>query len=174
MDKKKLLMMGAALVTLSPLAVRDACAVSANGQMKATIIQPITLNVTKSLYFGQATAGTGGTIKMDTADTRSATGAVNLMGATGQSGVIKVGAAAGFAIDLSVTATKFTVNIAATPTKTMVVDNFNLKTNAGGPAETITLVGATMKVPVGATLNVANAQAAGVYKGTFTVKATYQ
>ncbi|MEM6780563.1 MAG: DUF4402 domain-containing protein [Pseudomonadota bacterium] len=54
---------------------------------------------------------------------------------------------------------------------TMKVSNFNLVTNAGGTATTITTFNAT--IPFGATLNVGGTQAAGVYSGTITFNANY-
>lgn len=176
MDKKKLLMMGAAIVTLSPMVMRDANAATGTGKMEAEIIQAITVKGTATLDFGQmTTGGAGGTMKMSVAGARTPTGVVAL-GAAGGAGSILVTAAKGFPIDLSVTATKFNVTHTLTATKKMTVDTFVIKgKGAGGTKTTVTVAaGTTVKAPVGATLNVAAGQQAGVYKGTYTVSAAYQ
>jgi hypothetical protein len=175
-NNKKLLLAGSAMVALSSFAAGQAQAVTATGQIKAEIIQPISLAVQQSLNFGRMTVGLVGTAVVDTAGVRTNTGGVSLIAGGGeQEGIIKITAASALPIDLSVTATKFVVANTAAPTKTMNVNNFNIKTNAGGTKTVLTLAGTTKAtVPLGATLNVGAGQTAGVYTGTFTVAAAYQ
>ena len=176
-NNKKLLLAGSAMVALSSFAAgKVAEAASVNATMKAEIIQPISLAVAQTLNFGRMTVGLAGTAVVDTTGGRTQTGGVNLLAGGGpvQEGIIKITAASGLPIDLSVTNTKFVVAHTVTATKTMSVNNFQLNTVAGGTKTTITLTKTTGAMPVGATLNVGAGQAAGAYAGTFTVAAAYQ
>lgn len=170
---KKLLLAGSAMVALSSFAAGEAQAVTAVGNISAEIVQPISLSVSQDLNFGRATVGLAGTVVVTPGNVRSQTGGVSLIAGGGeQNGIIKITAASALPIDLSVTATKYVVSAG---TKTMQVDNFQLKTNAGGTKTVLTLAATTKAtVPLGATLNVGAAQTAGVYTGTFTVAAAYQ
>lgn len=173
----KALMMGTALISLNALAVSEAQAATGTGAMTAIILQPITVSGSQGLHFGTMTeTGAGGTMLIDTAGARTPGGGVVAVtgAAAEQAGVIRVVAATGIAIDLSMAATAYTVSDGGG--NTMVVNNFNIRTNAGGTAETITLAAATETFPLGATLNVGAGQSTVVtnYTGTYTLNANYQ
>lgn len=71
---------------------------------------------------------------------------------------------------------QFSVNAATATitngTSNMNVTNFNIITNAGGTSTTQTVP--ALDVPIGATLNIGGAQAAGTYSGSFGVTAILQ
>jgi len=76
------------------------------------------------------------------------------------------------AIEVSMTAAAFTVSNGGGDT--MSINNFNLRTNAGGSSITVTLAAATETFPMGATLNISAGQASGDYLGNYTMSANYQ
>ena len=168
------LLVGTALVSLTAVPVSEVQAASGTGAMSAILLTPITVSGTQVLHFGSMTATNAGTMLIDTTGARTPGGAVSAVagGNLEQAGVLSISAATGVAIDLSMAATSFTVTDGGG--NTMVVNNFNLRTNAGGTAETITLVASPTTVPLGATLNVGAAQVTGTYTGTYTVNANYQ
>ena len=150
-------------VSLIPVTVAPQLALAAT---------PITIVVSASqdLNFGTITAGTaGGTVVINTLGARSVTGTVTAVtgaGLEGQ-GTFNVSGSTGLAMD----ATSFTIS---NGTDSMAVDNFNLLTNAGGTAGTITLVATSSTFPLGGTLNVGVGQANGTYTGTYTINVSYQ
>lgn len=172
----KALMMGSALVSLGALSVSEAQAVTVTGlAMTGVVLAPIAITSPTSLHFGSVTVTAAtGTVVINTAGARSVTGAVTAVaGAALESqGVLSITAATGLAIDLSMAATSYTVNDGGG--NTMVVNNFNLVTNAGGTAEIITLAAATETRALGATLNVGASQVPGTYTGTYSLVANYQ
>ena len=171
----KALMMGTALISLNALAASKAQAATGTGAMTAIILTPITVSGSQGLHFGSMTeTGAGGTMLIDTAGARTPGGGVVAVtgAAAEQAGVIRLVAGTGIAIDLSMAATAYTVSDGGG--NTMSVNNFNIRTNAGGTAETVTLAAATETFPLGATLNVGAGQTAGTYNGAYTLNANYQ
>ena len=176
--KKKVLLTGAALLSLSPMAVQKAAAATASVQMQAIILQAVALASVSSLLFGtfSVTAGVN-TVQVRPDGTKADSGGVNhIGGSVFQPGVVNVKASAGYPIDLSVTAAATVDDVGAGAP--MNVNAFNIQTNAGGALEAVTLtagqVAAGLDVPVGATLNVNAAQLAGTYTGAFTINGNYQ
>lgn len=136
---------------------------------------PIAVSAVANLHFGSLVVGAGGgTATINTAGARSVGGTVTEV--TGLSlqtqGQISVSGSTGLAIELTVLTT--TYNIDNGGGDVMAVNNFNLVTNGGGTQEVITLTAPTVTYPVGARLNVAAAQAAGAYTGSYTIRANYQ
>jgi len=135
----------------------------------------IVVSGTVDLNFGTMTeTGGGGTMVVDTTGARTPTGAVTAVagGGLASQGIFSVSGSTGLAIDVSMTAAAFTVSNGGGAT--MVVNNFNLVTNAGGATRTITLAANPSTFPLGATLNVGAGQAAGTYIGNYTINANYQ
>jgi hypothetical protein len=64
-----------------------------------------------------------------------------------------------------------TINVTA-GANNMSLDDFNIVTNAGGAATTITSL--FVSVPIGATLHVGSGQTAGSYSGSFTLNVNLQ
>lgn len=171
----KALMVGTTLISLNALAAAQAQAATGTGNMSAIILTPIAVTAPTDLHFGSMTeSGAGGTMVMDTANTRTAGGAVTAVTGAGleASGVLSITGATGISIDLSMTAGPFTVSDGGG--NTMAVNTFNLETNAGGSAQTISLTASPDTFPVGATLVVGAGQTPGTYTGTYSVTANYQ
>ncbi len=182
-DIGKALLMGTALVALSSNPVG---ATTGTGLISAIILTPIAVTSTQVLHFGSMTVTTAlGDIAVDTAGTRGAgTGSVTEVGGAGleNEGRIEITAATGLTMDVAMTATVFTVDDGGAGLA-MNVNQFNLKTAAGGTSVTTSIVGpaTTVVVPVGATLNVPAGQAAAIvgitpvtFTGAYTVDVTYQ
>lgn len=172
MLKKRLMRSGLArqagvLAVMVPLSVvpRDAYAALS-----------IVVSGTVDLNFGTITADplVSGTVIVDVLGARVlAGGATGVTGAgLSSQGVFSLSGSTGIAIELSMAAPSFTVSNGGGGS--MNVNAFNLITNGGGAAATVTLAANPTTFPLGATLNVAAAQAAGTYSGVFTVNANYQ
>ncbi|MCI5060770.1 MAG: DUF4402 domain-containing protein [Alphaproteobacteria bacterium] len=168
-------LMSSALISLSALAAAQAQAATGSGSMSAIILTPIVVSGTVDLHFGSMTQTGAGTMLIDTTGARTPSAAVTAVTGAGleSQGVLSVTAATGLAIDLSMTAATFTVDDTGAGAP-MNVNAFQLVTNAGGTAETITLAASPSTFPLGATLNLAAAQVAGTYTGTYNVNANYQ
>lgn len=144
---------------------------SATATSTATIITPIAITKTVDMNFGNAAvqAGTGGTIVLAPAGTRTTSGGVTLPAVTGTV------TAASFNVTGSGTSTySITLPVAAT-TLTSGANTMTCDTWTSNPTPTGTLTAGAQTLTVGATLNIAAAQAPGTYvSGTpFTVTVNY-
>jgi len=72
-------------------------------------------------------------------------------------------------MQIQITSPSMTISSGIT---TMNVDNFNVIGNSTGPTATVTAP--FVSIPIGATLNVGGAQAAGTYTGTTTISVILQ
>ncbi len=136
---------------------------------------PIVVSGTVDLNFGSFfLAGAGGTLVMDTLDTRSTTGGVSTIAGAGleESGQIAIIASTGFIVTISITATNY--NLTNAGGDTLVVNSFNLDTNAGGRIITKSVVSNPTIVPLGATLNVPGGSPDGTYTGSYDINVIYQ
>lgn len=160
----------AALVMLVSASAASAQA-TASATATATIVTPISITKTVDMNFGNVAvqAATGGTVVLTPAGIRSTTGGVTLPAVTG-----------------TVAAASFTVNGEGTYTYAITLPSSALTISSGAntmsvnaftstPSATGTLTAGTQTLNVGATLNVAAAQASGVYvSGTpFNVTVNY-
>lgn len=144
----------------------NAYAASATGNATATVIAPIAITNTADLAFGKFAASTGGTVVMDPAGARTATGAVVLS-------TVTPGAAASFDVTGDNNAT-YAISLPASATITSGAVNMTVDTFTSTPSATGTLSATgAQTVTVGGTLTVASAQAAGAYTGTFSVTVEY-
>ena len=172
---KKKAIIGAALVALSALPARYAIASTVNVDIQAIVVtSAIAVFQNQSLNFGSfTTGGAGGTVDITPAGGVTYTGVVGTPSTAPTEAIIQVkGKTHAPGIDVSVT--NPTVNV-TNGTDTMVVNNFNINTNAGGPIETgLAMTAPSVLVPIGATLTVGVAQGTGTYAGTFTVQVGYQ
>lgn len=169
----KALMMGTALVSLSAAGAQDAHAAAGVGNMTAIILTPIAVTVPTDLHFGSITVTAAGTVAIDTAGVRGTTGGVTPVvgGGLESEAVISVSSATGVNVVIQMAATTFTVTNGTT---SMDVNTFQVRTNAGGTVETVTLTASPTTYPIGGTLQVGGAEVAGTYTGTFTVNVNYQ
>ena len=133
----------------------------------------ITPSATQTLQFGSFTAGTGGTVIVDTASARTATGGVILLTSS------TFGAASftmstvpyncnGRALAIVTAGPTATLTHTTLPGVTMTVNTFVTNPAAGGAFDD------TVPMTVGATLNVNASQAAGSYSGTYDLTVTFQ
>jgi len=160
-------------LALCAFAINSNAQATATATATATIVTPISITKTADMSFGNIAvqAGTGGTVTLTPAGTRS----------TGGAGGVTLPATTG-----TVTAAAFTVNgngsytyaitlpgtvtlTRASGSETMDADNFTSTPNGTG-----TLSGGTQNLTVGATLTVAAALVPGVYtSGNFNVTVNY-
>jgi hypothetical protein len=132
---------------------------TASATATATIVTPISITKTVDMNFGNVAVqtATGGTAVLTPAGSRSATGGVTLPATTG-----------------TVTAASFTVNGQGAYTYAITLPSTALTITSGAnnmtvtaftstPSATGALTAGTQTLTVGATLNVAAAQAPGVY-----------
>lgn len=144
----------------------NAYAASATGNATATVIAPIAIANTADLAFGKFAASTGGTVVMDPAGARTATGAVVLS-------TVTPGGAASFDVTGDNNAT-YAITLPGTASITSGVNTMSVGTFTSTPSATGTLSAAgAQTVTVGGTLTVASAQVAGAYTGTFSVTVEY-
>lgn len=154
--------------SLAAFAQADATATAS-----ATIIAPIAITKTVDMNFGTSAvqAGTGGTIILAPAGTRTVTGGVTLPVVPGTV------TAASFNVTGEGTST-YSITLPSVSTTLTHTDNTTTMSCAAftsTPSSTGTLSSGTQTVTVGATLTLAAAQLAGVYlSGTpFTVTVNY-
>ena len=122
------------------------------------------------LNFGDViTCGSAGTITITTTGGRSTTGCLSTASAPFSNGRCIITQSFPFRpIQITVSSPAAMTN----GTSSMAVDNFNILTAAGGTSTTVTTP--FVDLPIGATLNVGNPQASGLYNGTFTINAVLQ
>lgn len=185
-DKKrktanKALLAGVVLVTLSPcVLINSGIANAASGSLSAIILAPVTVaqNVSGELIFGSFTVSNAiGTVNLDTANSRNVTGGVTDVPGAGieQSGVLKLTGSGGVPIQVTMSGAPSASFTVSNGTSSMLIDNFNLVTAAGGNQATVTITVSSISgtFPIGATLNVKANQPAGTYVGTYSLTANY-
>lgn len=160
-------------------AMAQSTATTNDATANATVIAPITIAKNLSLEFGNVVAGAG-TVTIAAADgTRTNTPPTLSPGAT-QQGLVRAATfdvtgegTSTYAITLPATAVELTQT--GTPTNKMTVTAFTVAAGAtGSVAGTVgTLAAGAGVLNVGATLNVAAAQPAGAYTGTYAVTVAY-
>lgn len=142
------------------------------GMVCTTPAMAQTISDTTALSFGSFVAGSGGTVAVSTAGSRSATGGVTLItsggGAASQSTVTGTSGST-YSITLPANGD---VSLSDGNANTMAVNNF-VSNPAATSGSTGLLSGGSQTLYVGATLSVANSQPAGSYSGTFSVTVTY-
>ena len=157
MKKLSVLFSLVAILTIASFTAK--AQVSATATSSATIITPIAISKSIDLNFGNVAVSPSlaGTVQLSPASTRTAGGGVTLPVVTGTVSAAKftVTGAAGSTFSISLPAAPITLTSGA---NTMTVGSFT-----SNPTPTGTLTAGTQDVYVGATLNVAAGQAAGVY-----------
>lgn len=153
------------------LAFNSDAQTTATATATATIITPISISKNADMSFGNiaVNAGTGGTVILAPAGTRSSTSGVTLPSTAG-----------------TVSAATFTVTGSGSLTYSITLPSSVTLTHSGGletmaagsftstPSSTGTLSSGTQDIAVGATLTVAAGQLAGVYtSGNFNVTVNY-
>lgn len=157
----------AALLLSQFLSADIAHAASADANASAVVVAPISITNTGDISFGKFAAGTGGTVVMSPAGSRSKSG-----------GVVLLTGSAGYAAHFSVTGDSgatyaITLPSSATVTHTDGETTMDIGTFTSSPSSPGTLTSGTQNLLVGATLTVASSQLAGVYAGSFSVSVEY-
>lgn len=143
----------------------------------AKIVAPISITETAALHFGTMAvlAGTPGTCVLSTQGSRSATGGVNLSAQTpsATNAAYNVSGAISTTYAITLPATIIVSN--GTPAQDMTINALlarSASTGTDGLNGTLNSSG-TDSFTIGGTLNVAAAQPAAVYTGTFNVTVAY-
>ena len=144
---------------------------TATATATATVISPISIAKNADMSFGNIAvqAGTGGTVVLAPAGTRSSTAGVTLPSTTGTV------TAAAFTVTGSGSLT-YAISLPTTVTLTHSggVETMTAGTFTSNPSATGTLSSGTQDIAVGATLTVAAGQLGGVYtSGNFNVTVNY-
>ena len=181
MDKKKLLMMGTALVALSPLAAQQAAAATGTINVDAVVLYAIEVNEVSPLDFGtfSITAAPG---TVDITD-----GGVLGGGGYNQAGIaspnqakVKIKASEGYAMTVSAAdaiGTKITTGGGGAG-KSMTITAVDLAGGTAGGIDTNVVIGTApgtgeVTLGIGGTLTFGVGQVPGVYSGTFDVVVSY-
>lgn len=162
----------AASLFLCAVSMGSQAQVSATALATATIVTPIAIAKTADMNFGNvAVSTTAGTVVLTPAAGRTATGGVTLPAT--------VGTVAAAAFDVTGIG-NYTYSItlpssALVLTRNSGTETMNVNTFASTPSGIGTLASGAQSVTVGATLNVAGSQTAGVYVSAtpFTVTVNY-
>lgn len=151
-------------VAVATPALAEGDTASTTGTAAATVVQPITLSKSGDLNFGVVTPNGGAAVvTISTEGARSGPTDVLVGGGTTSAAAFAVGGDADRAFTFTLPAGSATLTSGA---DTLTVDNWT----SDAPA---TIVGGNVSVNVGGSLNLAAAQPAGAYAGTFSVTATY-
>ncbi len=143
--------------------------VTATANANATIVTPISISKNADLEFGNvATVGTVGTVVLSPAGTRTSTGGVTLPATSGTVNAASFAVAGSGSYTYSITLP--TSVVITSGSNTMTVNTFT-----STPSLTGTLSSGAQTLMVGATLNLAVSQAAGVYASAtpFSVTVNY-
>lgn len=177
---KKLLLIFAAVLLMAGYTNKVSAQnlVTKSNSAGGEIMAPLTLVANTPLEFGKLAvqADAGGTIVLTpaTATAASATGGVTLMtGTTRTAAKYTVGGTASYVYTITVPSAAVTIT-GTLPANTMTITGFTFASIASptGTGGTLT-AGGTDNFYVGGTLNVAAAQATGLYSGTFNVSVNY-
>jgi hypothetical protein len=170
----KTALLGTAMVALSALPAQYAAADQEAIQARANVVSSnLVIDQDQSLDFGTFTAVGAGSVDVFADGSPTSYNGVNeILTSSPSEAIVRVRGAAGPNIIMQITDTS--VPVANLTAQTMVVNQFHIRTNAGGVVETFPLTANTMFVPIGATLSVGAGQAPGTYTGAFTVQAVYQ
>jgi len=141
------------------LSISSFAQVTATASTPANIITPIAITKDIDMNFGNIAVSPtlGGTVVLPTTGVRTKTGGVTLPVVTGTVTAASFTVTGEGSSTYSITLPTSAITLTG-PSGTMTVDNF-----VSTPSSTGTLSSGTQEVKVGATLNVAAAQAAGTY-----------
>jgi len=173
---KKVLLGAATLAALGAVGGDAQAADTTAVNIKARVVNAISITQTKTLQFGSLTETGAGTLAVSVGDVATPSGTITLIGATTPAaGGFQIKGGTGVAFDVSVAAATATLNAG---TKTMKVDTFLLA--KPGPAATatklaaITITANTVSAyRIGGTLHIGAGQASGNYTGTIVLNAAY-
>ncbi|GAA3930755.1 DUF4402 domain-containing protein [Chitinophaga oryziterrae] len=167
---KKLSTLAAGLIAMLCSTTNTFAQVTVTANATATIVTPISITKTADMNFGNVAvqSSTAGTVVLATDNSRTQTGGVTLPATTGTV------SAAIFTVN-GESAYTYTVTLPSSLTISNSSINMTINAFSSTPSGTGTLSSGSQTLKVGATLNVAAAQAAGTYTSTtpFNVTVNY-
>jgi hypothetical protein len=165
----------AATALIAMAASAPAMSADALANASATIVAPITISSVTNLSFGSFDASRIGTVTVDTAGTRTASGGT-LGGGSPAAATFTISGQAGMSYNIAYTGTSPTLsNGRDSLGLTIVSDLGGAATSAGVPVSNATLGAAPTTLRVGGILTVNTAgTSAGTYRGDISVEVQYQ
>jgi hypothetical protein len=156
MKKLSILISLVALFSIASVTVN--AQVSATATTSATIITPIAITKTTDMNFGNVAVSptVAGTVQLATTSARTAGGGATLPAVTGTVSAAKFNVT-------GLAGSTYSISLPASITLTNGGNTMTVNAFTSTPTPTGTLTGGTQDILVGATLNVAAAQAAGLY-----------
>lgn len=141
----------------------------------AVIVAPVGISNTSSLSFGNFDPATTGTITVDTAGNRSASG-VRLAGGTPSAAVFSISGQAGLSYTITYAGTSTSLRNGADSLELAIVSDLGgAATSAGTPVASGTLGAGPTSLRIGGVLTVGSAaNAPGAYTGAIAVAVQYQ
>lgn len=135
------------------------------------LVQAQSISNTTALSFGAFTAGSGGTVKVDSAGLRTKTGMVMLVNQGGSASVAQFTVSGTSNATYSITLpADGSVVLTDGGSNTMTL---NLFTSNPLPGSGLLSAGGTQLVSIGATLTVGSSQVPGSYTGSFNITVNY-
>lgn len=140
----------------------------------ATILAPMTISSATNLSFGAFDASKPGTVTVDTAGNRTASG-VTLSGGTPAAATFSISGQPGLSYNIAYTGTSVTLSNGADAMGFAIVSDLGgAPSSAGAPVSSGTLSSGATTLRVGGTLTVNAGVPAGAYHGTISVTVQYQ
>jgi hypothetical protein len=159
---KKTIMLLAAIIMIAGLSNKLMAQATDAATATATIVTPIAIAMTANMNFGNvAVTGTGGTVILAPASTRTISGGVTLpvVPGTVAAASFNVTGEGTYTYDITLPSADYTItNTTGVGGETMIVNTFT-----STPSGTGQLTAGAQTLNVGATLNVSAGQVAGVY-----------
>lgn len=148
---------------------------TATAMASAVIVAPIGISNTSNLSFGSFDPATTGTITVDTAGTRTASG-VRLAGGTPSAAVFSISGQAGLTYTITYTGTSTSLRNGADSLELAIVSDLGgAATSSGAPVASGTLGAGPSTLRIGGVLTVGSAgNAPGTYTGTIAAAVQYQ
>jgi spore coat protein U-like protein len=147
---------------------------SASATASATILAPMTISSATNLSFGSFDASRAGTVTVDTAGNRSASG-VTLSGGTPAAATFSIAGQAGLSYNIAYTGTSATLSNGSDAMGLSIVSDLGgAASSAGETVSSGTLNAGPTTLRVGGTLTVQAGTPPGSYNGNISVTVQYQ
>jgi hypothetical protein len=165
----------AAIAVAGSIVSLSSSGATATATASAVIVAPIGIANTSNLSFGNFDPSTIGTITVDTAGNRSASG-VKLAGGTPSAAAFTISGQPGLSYSIDYTGTSTTLRNGADSLQlTIVTDLGGAATSAGAPVASGTLGGGPSTLRIGGVLSVSSpGNSPGTYTGTIAAAVQYQ
>lgn len=163
-----------ALAVIAAIACAPGVAANSSATASATIVAPMTITSATSLSFGSFDASQPGTVTVDTAGHRSASG-VRLNGGNPAAATFSISGQAGLSYNIAYTGTSTSLSNGTDSMGLVIVSDLGgAAASAGVPVSSGTLSAGPTTLRVGGTLTISEPMPAGTYNGTISVTVQYQ